>query len=445
MELKNPFNSKTHRINMVKNFELKNPWMPQDEGDHHPVMKEWWTIETFFKTLDNSKKWNLMNSFAYEMETPSCFFQYVLFDLISKKCILHEDINDDFGKLFHKKNKVDLKFEKSTISGVYPNYKIHIEDQKQGLIIDMLFKAKSLPHWVAQDITNGNLPIGLNFYKYGFLPHCDIFGTFTLRDESYKINSKGYLEHAWGNWTYRNPIQKLSNLKTTISSYTHLSRWWFSHHQLHIPQSITLTTENNPFGYDWIWGIFDNNWSLFYGNSLFWISKGPVFGMLCITPDGKNYWEFCNLKFRYNKLNYIEKYDIYYPFEIELNGVVENKEIHLRFWSTTDSYEYISPFNNNEFYKAWILCEMPGRMEGTYKDGNKIIKLKGDCKIVPLRQPSYLGHNSLTLNFLKPPLGVGVNIKLVSHYLNKQVITKLHLAPRPLLRWKVKKINKKEF
>lgn len=55
----------------MNNLE-KNPWKPQDEGDHHPVMKEWWTIENTFET-DDKRKWNLMSSFAHEMETPSVF------------------------------------------------------------------------------------------------------------------------------------------------------------------------------------------------------------------------------------------------------------------------------------------------------------------------------------------------------------------------------------
>ena len=30
-----------------------NPWSPQDEGSHYPMMKEWWTIITIFKTPDD--------------------------------------------------------------------------------------------------------------------------------------------------------------------------------------------------------------------------------------------------------------------------------------------------------------------------------------------------------------------------------------------------------
>ncbi len=423
----------------------KNPWTPQDEGDHYPVMKEWWTTETIFKTKDDNRKWNLISSFSYKIEDSSSFFQYVLFDITSKKYVAHKDISDSIEKLSHKKNKVDLQYEKSTIKGLYPNYHIHIEDEKQGFTADIKYIAKSFPHWIAQNTTNGNLPIGLNFYKYGFLPNCDTDGTLDLNGRSYEINGKGYIEHAWGDWSYQNPLRKIHSLRETISIYARLGKWWLSQHKPHIPNCIGFSTENNVFGYDWIWGISDNNWSLFFGNSMFWINEGPSFGALYVTPDGKNYFEFCNVKFHYNKLIYIKKYDLYYPCDMELTGTLDDKKIHVRFWKTTDSYEYIDPFKNSKFYKAWILCEMPGRMKGIYTDSDKTVELKGDCKIVPLRLPSILGHNSLRFNFLLPPKGVGIDIDLNSHYLNKKMTAKMHFVPRPCFKINIKKIKEKDY
>jgi hypothetical protein len=84
-------------------------------------------------------------------------------------------------------------------------------------------------------------------------------------------------------------------------------------------------------------------------------------------------------------------------------------------------------------------------MEGVYTDSEKTIKLKGDCKIVPLRLPSALGHNSLRFNFLLPPKGVGMDIDLDSHYLNKKIVAKLHFAPRPRFKINIKKIKEKGY
>ena len=430
---------------MVDDKNHKNSWTPQDEGAHYPMMKEWWTIETIFKTLEDNRKWNFMVIASYKMNPPSSFFQYTLFDLKSKKCILRKDIDDDIHKLHFSKNKVDLKYGKSTIRGLYPDYHVHIIDDDQGFEANVKYKAKSLPHWVARDITNGNLPIGLNSYKYGYIPNSDLTGTLKLQNKSYNIEGKGYLEHIWGKWSYENPFQTLSGIKKTFSTYANLGKWWTSNHKPSIPNRISFTTDNDVSGYDWIWGVFDNDWSLFYGNAMFWICEGPAFGVLSVTPDGKNYWEFNDINFHYNKRIYVKKYDIYFPCDLELTGRLDDKKINLRFWLTTDSYEYIDPFKTKGFYKAFILCEMPGQMKGEFSDADQTIKLKGDCKMMPLRQPSILGHNTLKCSIIKPPKGVGIDLDFNSHYLNKRIFTKIHFAPRPKLKFFVKRLKKEDF
>jgi hypothetical protein len=82
---------------------------------------------------------------------------------------------------------------------------------------------------------------------------------------------------------------------------------------------------------------------------------------------------------------------------------------------------------------------MSGRMEGTFYDGKKKIKLQGDCKIVPQRQASIFGHNQLTIEFLKPPKGLGMLLDIDSHYLEKKMSAKIHLAPRPYVKFEIKK------
>jgi hypothetical protein len=421
--------------------KLKNPWKPEDEGDHYPVMKEWWTIESIFYTKKSNQKWNLICSFSYKLEDRSCFFQYILFNISSGKCIAHKDVSDTIDKISFKKNRIELTYKNCSISGSYPQYIIHIEDEREDLSVDMRFSARSLPHWIAQEKTNGYLPIGLNYYRYGFLPNCTLSGSFKLKNSINDIQGTGYIEHAWGNWSYQHPFRKVYNLRKTLSIYIKLGKWWLSEHSIRIPHRIGFATENNTFGYDWIWGIADNGWSLFFGNSMFWIKEGPSFGALYVTPNGKTYWEFCNVTFRYNKVIYLKKYDIEYPSEVELWGKLGEKTIHIRFWKTTESYEYIDPFKKNKFYKAWILCEMPGQMEGSYSDGYRTINFSGDCKIVPLRLPSILGHNALTLSLFLPPKGFGFDLNLDSHRLKKIINANVQLLPKLNVYWKIKRSN----
>jgi len=429
----------------MENIKKNNPWTSEDEGSHYPIMREWWTFETIFKTIKDQKKWNLMVIMAYNLETPACFYQIALFDITSKKCIFRRDIDDNIKEFKHKKNKLDLRYKKNTAKGRYPNYILHFEDKEKKFKTDMKYEAKALPHWISQDITNGEIPIGLNFYKYGYIPNNKITGTMELENKKYSIEGKGYLEHIWGEWSYQSPLKKASDIKKTLRTYINLGRWWIANHKPKIPKKIAFTTENNIFGYDWAWGVFDNDWSLFYGNILFWLCSGPAFGYLSITPDGKKYWDFSDIDFYYNKYIYVKDYDIYFPSDFNIKARLNDKKINLRFYLDTNSYEYIDPFKKKGFYKAFILSEMPGKMKGYYSDNKQKIRLEGDCKMMPLRQPSSLGHNKLEIKFIKPPIGIGIDVDLNSHYLKKRIKSKIQLAPKPSFEFKSNNIKRKDF
>ena len=316
---------------MKKNNEFRkndknNPWTKEDEGSHYPIQKEWWCLETIFKTIKDNRKWNLKASLAYQLETPSCFFIYFLFDITNNRCVYHKALNDDINKFKFKKNRVDLSYEKTKITGLYPDYHIHIQDDEKGFIADFDYHAKILPHWSVQDITNGFLPIGLDHYRYGWLLNCDLKGSLKIKDE-YKIKGKGYLERAYGNWSYSNPFIRKSNFKKTFSIYNKLVFNWLSQKKIKIPNKISFTTENNPIGYDWFWGIFDNDWSVFYGNSLFWVRQGPGLGVLTLITDDNKYIDFMDYDFKYNKTIFLKKYDVEYPTDLTINAYYKEKKL----------------------------------------------------------------------------------------------------------------------
>jgi hypothetical protein len=164
-----------------------------------------------------------------------------------------------------------------------------------------------------------------------------------------------------------------------------------------------------------------------------------------LSPDGKEYWDFCDISYRYNKVHYVEEFDVYFASDIEVDACLDDKHLHLRFFLNTRAYDYIDRFEHQGFYKAFILSEMPGEMIGWFQQGDKRIELQGDCKLMPLRQASSLGHNALRFDFLKPPKGVGVAIDFNSHYFKKHFTLNMRLLPKPRFQVSLKRIKKDVF
>jgi hypothetical protein len=44
-----------------------------------------------------------------------------------------------------------------------------------------------------------------------------------------------------------------------------------------------------------------------------------------------------------------------------------------------------------------------------------------------------------------PPKGVGIDADLNSHYLKKRITTRLYLAPRPSIKFNVKKLKEEDY
>ena len=321
----------------------KNPWTKEDEREHFPSISEWWCSEFFFETTEDNKKWNLKAScseWAGKKQIGS-HFSMTLFDLDNNKNFCYQSHNYK-AKLKSAQDRFEVRYNDSFMRGSYPDYEIHLKDLKNNIELDVKYHSESLPHWVAQDVTNGWLPMGVGFYRYGFIPKCAVSGTMKKNEEIFNIDGKGYFEHVWGSFSYSDPFLNDLGLKKTISTYAKLGGLWLHSHKIKIPKSITFSTENNPFGYDWIWALLDNGWSLFYGNILFWIMEGPCAGSLILTKDGKTYTELCDISFKYNKTRYAKEFDFYYPSELEITARMGKEKIHLRFTMANNIREQAS-------------------------------------------------------------------------------------------------------
>lgn len=419
-----------------------NPWTPEDEREHFPSKIEWWCTEAFFKTVENNKKWSLKVSLSewYEKPKKGSVFYMTLFNRDNNKHFTL-DARNNSEKLESARDNFDIRYEDSFMKGAFPNYEMYFNDKKNNIKLDIKYQAEALPHWIAQDITDGWLPIGLGFYRYGFIPKGDLSGTIKINNKTFTIEGKGYFEHVWGNFFYNNPILQIKGLKKTIAIYARLIGWHFLNQKPCFPNSMTFGTENNPFGYDWAWALLDNGWILFYGNILFWLMKGPVAGSLILSKDGKTYEEFADVHFKYNETRHAQSYDFLYPSDLEITAKKGKEKLHLRFTAAVDSREFISRFPKGKYWLGFVICEAPGIVDGYYFDGKKKTNLSGICKIEPQRQVTIFGHNSLRIDFLKPPKGVGISFDLESHYFRKKLFTQIQLAPSAQITFNFKRID----
>jgi len=428
---------------IIMSQKLKNPWTTADERPHDFSMQEWWCIESFFKTVEDKKEWSI-RAYFWECEKKSkkslSIFDFSLFDLTEGKNVIY---NTRRLTLLEKaKERFDIRYEDSYIQGQYPNYKMFFNDKKNNILLRINYHADALPHWIAKDATNGWLPMGMGVYRYGFIPKNIITGTIQINKKTYKLKGQGYFEHVWGDFLYKDPVGGFFGLKKTFLTYIKLISWWYQNNKIQLPKSIMLCSENNPLSNDWAWAVFENGWTIFYGNILFWVMEGPAMGILILSKDGKNYTEFGNIWFKYKKIRYSKEFDCVYPSEIQLIAQKNKEKLHLNFKMLSKSRELIERFPDSRHWLGLIVNETPGEINGYYHDGKEKIKLKGFCKIEPHRQISRFGHNTLKADFIYPPKGFGIKTELISNYFKKKINMSIRLDKFPYIKFQIQKLLK---
>jgi len=416
---------------MVDADSPDNPWTQQDECAHPESAMEWWAIEAFFHDKQKEKQWSLkaaLNNWQTKAGKIGTNYVFTLFDQITKK-IYSFDFRDDTTRITAEIDCFDIRFQKNWMHGRFPVYTMQFTNPRDDITIKLSLKATVYPRWVAQDATQGWLPIGLGFYRYGFIPLCELSGTISIKGETIEIQGTGYFEHIWGDFTYHRTGAEFGKLKKTIHTYSTLAFTWFKQHTPQIPTCVGLATENNPLGYDWAWAVFDNGWTLFYGNILFWVMQGPAAGSLIISKDGTHYDELFDVQFQYIQTKKADRFSFHYPTCFDLHARYGDEQWKLRFTMDKSIHEYTVSFYEQRYWKGLVICEAPGQVEGTYSKEGNTTQLKGLCKIEPQRQVSASGHNTLFFKCVKPPKGVGAELSLESEVLKKKGYVKLHLIP----------------
>jgi len=258
------------------------------------------------------------------------------------------------------------------------------------------------------------------------------------------LKGKGYFEHIWGDffYTYLTPLNR--SLLKTLSIYIKLIRWWIQNQKNKITKSIKFSTINRPLGYDWTWAVLDNGWSIFFGNIIFWITEGPAAGILIFSKDGRTYKEFGNIRFKYNKMKYIQKYDFYYPLEMEIIAKNRSEIFYLLFKNISDGFEDLREYSDGKNLLGFGICQVPCRVEGYYFNGTKKISISGNSKMEFHRSLSVYGHNSLSFDFNSSSNCFGIRSIFNSHYLGKKLDINLQFLPKPNLKIDFNRINKKQ-
>lgn len=417
-----------------------NPWTPEDEGDHFPCSCEWWMFYAALELSDGSH-WDVSSTFQYgtvQTENGTMLKERLqlmyYFDRDNKKSYDFSHYTHKDDPFTFKKNIVDLKYYNSSLYGLYPNYIVHLEDDEKKFVLDIELDAITLPHWAADEAANGYFPWGLGLARYGFITKLNASGNLTINGIKYLATGIGYYEHAFGNFTYafRKPFSKIKEFIENLPIVIRFTKWYLSEQAYNRPDTLMLST-NNIFGYDWIWGAFDNGWTLNVGifhmfNS---IEEGPAFGVLSLNIDEKTYYDFADISIKYTRSYYVEQADAYLPLDMEISATKGDKTLFLICNSTTEPYLQITIFPRSKFSCGYGALQTAGVIEGYYKDKEQNISLNGICSIGPYKNFKNTKYNSFKVTLLRPPQGLGVSIETVSHLLGYEMFYKMQLLPYP--------------
>ena len=329
----------------------QNIFTPVDQGDHLPCGYEWWTFQVNLG-LDNGTHWEILIQFQYSTnasnrsEITSLFLSLYCFNRNNGE-MLDFSIADNKGRsnktipFSIKKNEIDLRYKNCTMNGLYPNFTTHIENDEKSFIVSLSLNATSLPHWVAQEASDGYFPWGIGWARYGFIPRLNASGTIHIEGATSNATGVGYFEHAWGNFSYGTAKKSLANLREFIKNLKNtlpFVKWCLSGPSKNFLQTWTHST-NNFFGYEWVWATFDNGWSLQCGIfHMFESMDPPVFGEVSLTKDGETSWDFAEISIQYDQWYYIPETDAHVPLDIEITAVKGNTTLHLILNTTTEPY-----------------------------------------------------------------------------------------------------------
>ena len=391
--------------------------------DGKNYMREWWNIDAFFNC---GKNFSITTSFEYEKETPAANLFLTIFDL-------DDDMHYDLGAYEQSIDKLVvngnvISYEDSWIKIEPPFYEAYFN--RKGIEVYIKLHSLSPIQKIAGGVAS-NIPFGFGYYNYTFTSKCMAGGWIKINGSRQNFTGIGYYEHVYGNWSYNKPFRYFSG--KVIKDYFALYKWWRENMSFDF-KNITIWT-NNPFGYDWSWGFFDNGYTLFFGNIPFWIKNIPM-GIAYIY-DGKRYHEFKLTDYDYINGEYHN--GSFFPTKFRMYGRNRNESLVLNFEMMHSPHIYQDKLSSH-YWKNLLLYECPGIIYG-WMNGSKSIFLNGRGEIEIERQNSIFDYALLSLSF-KFPYPFGIEIYFLSYLIKIAIQLELYLAP-PAFHFSFSKIGQR--
>lgn len=254
-------------------------------------------------------------------------------------------------------------------------------------------------------------------------------GNITINGTTSTTRGIGYLEHAWGNFSYGIEKKSFANLLEFAKNLHKILPFvtWILSEQSKDLNPLRLSTANH-YGYDWAWGAFTNGWSVQLG---FFHSLG---GVVSLTPDGKTFWDFANISVKCGRLLYIPETDTYSPLDLNITAHKGDKTLHLSLTTTADPYlNLLNIYPRSRFSCGSGGIQTVGVIEGYYKDTEQNISLHGNCTYAVYKQFQAVRYGSVEITRILPPQGVGFSVEIISHLFgDKLYVERLRLPQREL-------------
>ncbi len=348
---------------------------PEDEGAHFDkirISREWWMYGAVFN--DNSsdlKDWTVTISFNHMARGD--LLGSLKPDLLVVS--LHGPNGESYGGMINKQRYagilntgtlvasspgVNVEFEDSWAEGEYPNWHVHAEDndidENRDIIIDLDYKANSLPLWTIGSRAFDKSESSIASYLFS---GCEVTGTVKIDGQVYEIKGTGYHEHSW------------------------------------TPNAITKASIN---GWDWFHIALDNGWEIHTTNYLPMpqIISGKLttinpFGTFLLTTDGgETYTELKNLDIQITRQDEQIFPFVKMPVDFSMTAKPSGNPLYLISQSLLYGTNTVIDFDvsvENSNNKVWKFptyvgmklgyCDVEGLLSWSDDDGEHQMEIKG--------------------------------------------------------------------